>query len=317
MALPDGWRGRLRVPVIGAPMFLVSGVELVAAQCLGGVLGTFPSLNARSTEAYRDWLAELGARLDGVASAAPFGVNLIVHRSNRRLDADLAATVAARVPLVVTSLGAARDVVAAVHGYGGLVFHDVINRRHAEKAAAAGVDGLIGVAAGAGGHAGTLNPFALLAELRAVFAGPIALAGCINTGRQVAAALMAGADLAYVGTRFLATRESLAAAGHKDMILAAQAADIVYTKAVSGVAANFLARSLAAAGIDPAAPDTGPGSGHALDLGTEARAWRDIWSAGQGVGGIADLPAAGDLCARLAAEYRAALAGAAAAGSPP
>ena len=308
MPLPAAWRGRLRVPAIGAPMFLVSGVELVAALCRSGVVGTFPSLNARSTAAYRDWLAEIGARLPRPETCAPFGVNLIVHRSNRRLDADLAATVEAKVPLVVTSLGAAREVVAAVHDYGGLVFHDVVNRRHAEKAAAAGVDGLIGVAAGAGGHAGTLNPFALLTELRAVFDGPIALAGCINTGRQIAAARMAGADLAYIGTRFLATRESLAAQGHKDMILAARAEDIVYTPAVSGVAANFLAPSLRDAGIDPGAADPG----HKLDLDNEARAWRDVWSAGQGVGGIDAIPHAAELCTRLEEEYRAALADAAA-----
>ncbi len=305
MPLPGAWHGRLRLPVIGAPMFLVSGVELVVAQCQAGIVGTFPSLNARSTADYGEWLAQIAGRLDETPTAAPFGVNLIVHRSNRRLDADLAATVAARVPLVVTSLGAVREVVDAVHGYGGLVFHDVVNRRHAEKAVAAGIDGLVGIAAGAGGHAGTLNPFALLSELRAVFPGPIALAGCINAGREIAAARVAGADLAYVGTRFLATRESLATTAYKEMVLASRAQDIAYTAAVSGIPANFLVPSLRAAGIDPAARDTG----RRLDLGDDAKAWRDIWSAGQGVGGIDAILPGAELCARMEAEYRDALAG--------
>jgi nitronate monooxygenase len=306
MTLPAGWADRLRIPAIGAPMFLVSGVDLVVAQCESGIVGTFPSLNARTTEDYRDWLDAIATRLVAAPAAAPFGVNLIVHRSNARLEADLAATVAARVPLVITSLGAVREVVTAVHAYGGLVFHDVVNRRHAEKAADAGVDGLVAVSAGAGGHAGTLHPFALLTELRRVFTGPIALAGCIGTGREIAAAIIAGADLAYLGTRFIATRESLAAQGHKEMILAARAEDIAYTAAVSGIPANFLAPSLRAAGLDPA----GTKSAHALDLDGEARAWRDIWSAGQGVGAIRDIPAARDLCAQLVRDYDDALAAA-------
>jgi nitronate monooxygenase len=306
MPLPAQWHGRLQLPAIGAPMFLVSGVDLVTAQCRAGVIGAFPSLNATSTAAYRDWLAELAGRLPATSGAAPFGVNLIVHRSNGRLEADLAATVEAKAPLVITSLGAAREVVDAVHSYGGLVFHDVVNRRHAEKAVASGVDGLIGVSAGAGGHAGTLNPFALLTELRSVFPGPIALAGCINSGREIAAARIAGADLAYLGTRFLATRESLAAAAHKDMVVAARAEDIAYTPAVSGVPANFLLPSLRAAGIDPAAAHRD----RRLDMGGEAKAWRDIWSAGQGVGGIGSIPSAGELCARLKEEYADALAAA-------
>jgi nitronate monooxygenase len=304
MTLPARWASRLRIPAIGAPMFLASGVDLVVAQCESGILGTFASLNARSTAAYKDWLDAIALRLSASAAAAPFGVNLIVHRSNTRLDADLAATVEARVPLVITSLGAVREVVAAVHAYGGLVFHDVVNRRHAEKAADAGVDGLVGVSAGAGGHAGSLHPFALLTELRSVFAGPIALAGCIGSGREIAAAIVAGADLAYLGTRFIATRESLAAQGHKDMILAARAEDIAYTASVSGIPANFLVPSLRAAGIDP----TGTKPAHKLDLAADAKAWRDIWSAGQGVGAIQDIPSARDLCARLTREYDDALA---------
>jgi nitronate monooxygenase len=312
MTLPTGWVGRLRIPVIGAPMFLASGVELVVAQCESGVVGTFPSLNARTTSDYRDWLDVIAGRLAASPAAAPFGVNLIVHRSNKRLDADLAATVEARVPLVITSLGAVREVVAAVHAYGGLVFHDVVNRRHAEKAVVAGVDGLVGVSAGAGGHAGTLHPFALLNELRAVFAGPIALAGCIGSGREIAAAIVAGADLAYLGTRFIATREALAAQGHKDMILGSRAEDIAYTAAVSGIPANFLVPSLRAAGIDPA----GATPPHGLDLAGEARAWRDIWSAGQGVGAIRDIPEARDLCARLTREYHDALAAVGRRGAP-
>ena len=224
-----------------------------------------------------------------------------MHRSNPRLEADLAAVVAHRVPVVITSLGAVRDLVAAVHSYGGLVFHDVISRRHAEKAAEAGVDGIIAVCAGAGGHAGTLSPFALVPEIREVFDGTILLAGALSTGAHVLAAEALGADLAYMGTRFIATREATVGEAQKRMLLDARAADIVYTPAVSGVAANFLRPSLAAAGVDP---DALPA--HKLDLGEEARAWKTVWSAGQGVGAIADLPSAGDLCDRLAAEYAAA-----------
>jgi nitronate monooxygenase len=301
MPIPDALRGRLRLPVVAAPMFLTSGPDLVVECCRSGVLAAFPALNQRSTEGFVAWMDEIAARLADAPHAAPWGVNLIVHRSNPRLAADLAAVVARRVPLVITSLGAARDVVAAVHGYGGLVFHDVISRRHAEKAAEAGVDGIIAVCAGAGGHAGTLSPFALVPEIRQVFAGTILLAGVLSTGAHVLAAQALGADLAYMGTRFIATREALVTDAQKRMILDARASDIVYTPAVSGVPASFLSASLAAAGLDPGALPA-----HALDLGAEFRAWKTVWSAGQGVGSIHDLPSARDLCDRLAAEYAAA-----------
>lgn len=301
MAVPLSLAGRLSVPVVAAPLFLVSGTDLVVALCQAGILGTFPALNQRSTAGYDDWLAEIGERLAG-GTAAPFRVNLVVHRSNTRLEADLAATVRRRVPLVVTSLGVSPDLVAAVHAYGGLVFHDVIGLRHAEKAVAAGVDGLIAVCAGAGGHAGTLSPFALLSELRGLFDGALVLAGALSTGRHVAAERVMGADLAYFGTRFIATSESLATPAHRDMILAARADDIVLTAAVSGVPANFLRASVAAAGLDPAQPREGV----AIDA-NDAKAWQDVWSAGQGVGSIDDVPSAGDLARRLGAEYRAAL----------
>ncbi|MFG1422938.1 NAD(P)H-dependent flavin oxidoreductase [Roseixanthobacter liquoris] len=302
MPLPAALEGRLKAPIIAAPMFLVSNPDLVVETCRSGLLGTFPALNQRSTEAYRDWIDEVEGRLAGEAEAAPFGVNLIVHRSNERLQADIAMTVQKKVPLVITSLGAVPEVVAAVHSYGGLVFHDVISRRHAEKAAQAGVDGIIAVAAGAGGHAGTLSPFALIPEIRAVFDGTIILSGAMSTGAHVAAARIMGADLAYLGTRFIATRESAAPAGYKEMIAQAHAADVVYTSAISGINANFLRPSIKAAGFDP---DNLP-EGKKLDLEHEARAWKNIWSAGQGVGAVLDAPPAAELCRRLIAEYHAA-----------
>lgn len=315
MAIPPSWRDRLRLPVLGAPMFLVSGADLVVSLCQAGIIGSVPSLNRRSTAEYDELLHEVAERLDpgpmpfgvnplapsGARLPAPFGVNLIAHRSNARLEPDLAVTIARRVPLVITSLGAAREVVEAVHGYGGLVFHDVTTVRHARRAAEAGVDGLIAVCAGAGGHAGLLNPFAFLAELRSFFAGTLVLSGAISSGSDIAAARIMGADLAYVGTRFLATRESLAADGYKQMVLRSGSADIVHTDRVSGVPASFLRESLQAAGIDSAA-DQRPG----LDLAGEARLWRDIWSAGQGVGAITDLPDCASLCRRLTEEYQAA-----------
>lgn len=300
VAIPRSLLPGLTLPAIAAPMFLTSAPDLVVETCRAGVIGTFPALNQRSTEGLGDWLDEIAERTG--PGAAPFGVNLIAHKSNPRLEADLETVVRHKVPLVITSLGAVPDLVRAVQGYGGVVFHDVISRRHAEKAAEAGVDGIIAVCAGAGGHGGTLSPFALLPEIRAVFGGAVVLAGAISTGAQIAAARAMGADLAYLGTRFLATREALAPEACKRMVLGARAGDIVYTAAVSGVNANFLAPSLQAAGIDPAA---GP---RAIDMAHEARAWRDVWSAGQGVGSVEDLPGAGALCARLTAEYRTALA---------
>jgi nitronate monooxygenase len=300
MPLPKQLDGRLRLPAIAAPMFLASGPDLVVETCRSGVLGTFPALNQRTSDGYAAWLDAIARRLSGFPDAAPFGANLIVHKSNPRLHADLGITVKHKVPVVITSLGAVRDVVDAVHSYGGLVLHDVVSRRHAEKAAEAGVDGIVAVAAGAGGHAGTMSPFALVAEIRSFFSGTIVLAGAINTGRQIAAARVLGADLAYLGTRFIATRESLADPSYKDMLLAAKAADIVYTPSISGVHANFLRPSIEAAGLDP---DNLPPHGR-LDMANEVRAWKTVWSAGQGVGTITDIPSASELCDRLAAEYR-------------
>lgn len=308
MPLPASLTGRLRLPVIASPMFLVSGPDLVIETCKAGMVGTFPALNQRSSEGYAAWLDEIEGRLAGVPDAAPFGVNLIVHRTNPRLEQDLAITAQHKVPLVITSLGAVPDIVKAVHGYGGAVFHDVISLRHAQKAAEAGVDGIIAVAAGAGGHAGTLSPFALVAEIRRFFSGTIVLAGAISNGAQIAAAQLMGADLAYLGTRFIATTESLADPAYKAMLLRTSAADILYTPAISGVNANFMRESIQAAGLDP---DNLTSHGK-LDMASEAKVWKTIWSAGQGVGSIEDVPSVAELGARLASEYaqaRASLAG--------
>lgn len=299
MPLPASLQGRLKIPAIASPMFLASGPDLVVETCKGGMIGTFPALNQRTTEGYGAWLEEIASRLDGVEGAAPFGINLIVHRSNSRVDADLEKTVEHKVPLVITSLGAVKDVVDAVHSYGGLVFHDVINARHAEKAAAAGVDGIIAVACGAGGHAGTLNPFALISEIRSIWSGTLVLAGAINTGAQVLAARAMGADMAYLGTRFLATQEAMIEPDFKNMIVESDASDILYTPAISGVNANFLKPSIIRAGLDP---DNLPAAGK-MNLDHEARAWKTVWSAGQGAGGIHDILPAGDLVARLIREY--------------
>lgn len=307
MNIPAPLERNLRLPAIVAPMFLASGTDLVVETCRAGLIGTFPALNARTTEEFERWLDEVETRLSAETMAAPFGVNLIVHKTNTRLEADLDVIIRHRVPLVITSLGAVSDVVKAIHSFGGLVFHDVISRRHAEKAAEAGVDGLIGVSAGAGGHAGTLNPFALLAEMRSVFSGTLILSGAMNTGRDIAAARMMGADFAYLGTRFLATREAMIPDAYKEMLTTSRAADILYTPNISGVPANFLKPSIRAVGLDP--DDLPPA--HALDLSNEAKAWKMIWSAGQGVGSINDRPSTADLCASLIKDYKAALAHAA------
>ncbi|SMH30158.1 NAD(P)H-dependent flavin oxidoreductase [Azospirillum agricola] len=300
MPVPAQLSTGLKLPAIVSPMFLSSGPDLVVETCRSGLIGTFPTLNQRSTAGYEDWLFEIRERLGAQDSAAPFGVNLIVHKSNARLNDDLAMTVKHKVPLVITSLGAVREVVDAVHSYGGVVFHDVIGRRHAEKAAEAGVDGIIAVCAGAGGHAGTLSPFALVPEIRAIFDGTIVLAGAISTGAHIAAARALGADLAYLGTRFLATDEAMVNEEHKRMILESTAKDILYTAAISGVNANFLTPSIVRAGLDPDNL-----TGHAkLDMGSEAKVWKDVWSAGQGVGSINDILPAAQLCERLIREYR-------------
>jgi nitronate monooxygenase len=300
------WRDALAIPAIAAPMFLVSGPDLVVETCRSGILGTFPALNQRISEGYAAWLDEIRERLNGI-DAAPFGVNLIVHKTNERLRRDMEITVRHRVPIVITSLGAVRDVVDAIHSYGGLVFHDVINLRHAQKAAEAGVDGLIAVCAGAGGHAGLLSPFAFVAEIRQMFDKTVILSGAITHGRQIAAAQVMGADLAYLGTRFINTREALAPDGYKEMILESTAKDIVYTPAISGVHANFLRASIVAAGADPDNLE----SSVKLSISSEdeAKAWKHVWSAGQGVGDIHDILPAADLCQRLIAEYRQAIDG--------
>jgi nitronate monooxygenase len=304
VSLPSSLAGRLRLPAIAAPMFLVSGPDLVVETCRSGLIGTFPALNQRTSQGYSDWLAEIKQRLSTHPDAAPFGINLIVHRSNPRVDADLKITVEHKVPIVITSLGAVADLVKAVHSYGGLVFHDVIGLRHAEKAAEAGVDGIIAVAAGAGGHAGTISPFALVAEIRRFFDKTIILSGAMSNGAQIAAARAMGADLTYLGTRFIATRESLAVDEFKAMILRSTFSDIVYTPAISGVNASFLRQSLVANGLDPENLTS-----HAkLDMNAEARVWKTIWSAGHGVGTIRDIPPTAELCERLVAEYKEAVA---------
>ncbi|NJC42651.1 nitronate monooxygenase [Brevundimonas alba] len=296
MAIPASLQNGLKLPVIAAPMFLVSGPDLVVECCNAGVIGTFPSLNQRTTEGYREWLHEIKGRLN--PDAAAFGVNHIVHPTNPRLMADMMVSVEEKVPLIITSLGAVRDVVDAVHGYGGVVFHDIANVRHARKAAQAGVDGLILVANGAGGHAGVVNPFALVEEVRGFFDGTIILSGCLSTGRDVAAGTMMGADFAYMGTRFISTTESQAQPEYKQMIVEAGASDITYTPAVSGIPANFLTPSLVANGIDPKTlPE------HKLDMADEAKAWKTVWSAGQGAGAVHDVLPAGALVRRLQDEY--------------
>jgi len=297
VAIPASLQKGLKLPVIAAPMFLVSGPDLVVETCNAGVIGTFPSLNQRTTEGYRDWLQEIKGRL--TPNAAAFGVNHIVHPTNPRLMADMMVSVEEKVPLIITSLGAVRDVVDAVHGYGGVVFHDIANVRHARKAAASGVDGLILVANGAGGHAGIINPFALINEVRQFFSGTIILSGCLSTGQDVAGALMMGADFAYMGTRFINTTEAMAPEAYKAMIIDSGATDIVHTPAVSGIPANFMIKSLEANGIDPKTlPE------HKLDMGEEAKAWKTVWSAGQGAGAIHDVVPAGELVSRLISEYR-------------
>jgi nitronate monooxygenase len=312
--LPELLENHLRLPVIGAPMFIVSGPELVIAQCAAGIVGAFPALNARPKEQLKDWLAEIKETLAArhaaqpAARIAPFAVNQIVHGSNDRLEHDLAVCVEAQVPIIITSLRPPAEVVPAVHAYGGLVFHDVISLRHAEKAIEQGVDGLILVCAGAGGHAGTLSPFALLPEVRRIFDGIIVLSGAITTGRAILAATALGADLAYMGTRFIATAESRADPRYKQMIADAAAKDIVYTNLFSGVHGNYLKPSIAATGLDPDDLPAADKSKMDFTAGRRNRpaAWRDIWGAGQGVGSIDDVSPVADCVDRLEREYRAA-----------
>jgi nitronate monooxygenase len=311
MPIPASFLDRLSLPVIGAPMFIASTPDLVIEQCKAGVIGSFPALNARPASRLDEWLARIREELDAYAAAnpgarvAPFAVNQIAHASNDRLAHDVEACVRHRVPLIITSLRPPREIVEAAHSYGGLVFHDVINVRHARKAAEQGVDGIIAVCAGAGGHAGMASPFALVREIRQFYAGTIVLSGAMSSGADVLAAQALGADMAYIGTRFLATREANVDGGYKQMIVASSSDDIVYTSLFTGVKGNYLARSVAAAGLDPAhLPEADKST---MDFGSggnmEKKAWRDIWSAGQGAGNIHDVLPTGELVARMIHEY--------------
>mgnify|MGYP001800229055 CR=1 FL=1 len=302
----------LSLPTIAAPMFLISGPELVIECCKNGIVGTFPALNQRTSEGFEEWLVEIKTEFANWEEetgkiAAPFGVNLIVHPTNPRVEADVKLCVKHQVPLVFTSLGAVQMVVDAIHSYGGLVFHDVIKKRHAQKAAGAGVDGLILVAAGAGGHAGTINPMTLVAETKQFFDKTIILSGCISTGRDIASAMQMGADLAYMGTRFINVKESKAPEEYKDMIINAGASDVTYTAAISGVHANFLSKSLEAAGLtaEDLKKDTKIDFGKELD--TEHKAWKTIWSAGQGSALIDDTLSVAELTLKLKSEFKSAI----------
>ncbi len=311
MALPPVLRDRLRLPAIGSPLFIVSGPELVIAQCKAGIVGSFPSLNARPISQLDEWLAriteELAAwdRAHPDTPAAPFAVNQIVHKTNNRLDEDVALCAKYEVPVVITSLGAREDVNQAVHGWGGIVLHDVINNAFAHKAVEKGADGLIPVAAGAGGHAGRLSPFAMIHELREWFDGPIALSGAISNGWSILAAQAMGADLAYIGSAFIATQEANAVQGYKDMIVESGGEDILYSNLFTGVHGNYLRPSVERAGLDPDNLPTADPSKMNFGSGgnQEAKAWKDIWGCGQGIGAIKDIPTAGQLVARLRAEY--------------
>jgi nitronate monooxygenase len=303
MTLPSSLQGRLSLPLIGSPMFIISQPDLVIAQCRAGIVGAFPSLNARPSGTFEQWLQRLTSEL--TEKDAPFAVNLIVHRSNGRLDEDLELCVRYRVPIVITSLGAQERVNEAVHSYGGIVLHDVINDVFARKAISKGADGLIAVAAGAGGHAGVLSPFALVQEIRQWFDGPVALSGSIATGRSIAAARMMGADLAYMGSPFIATTEANADAAYKQMIVDSSAGDIVYSDTFTGVHGNYLRPSIVAAGLDP---DNLPAAASMDFADTHSKAWRDIWGCGQGIGAIRQVQPAADYIAQLKAEYQAAVA---------
>ena len=314
MAIPEILKGRLSIPVVASPLFIISGPELVIAQCKAGVVGSFPSLNARPVEVLDEWLTQINAELDAYnlanpdKPAAPFAVNQIVHNSNDRLMQDVALCVKHKVPIVITSLGARTEVFDAIHSYGGIVLHDVINNRFAKKAIEKGADGLICVAAGAGGHAGTLSPMPFIQEVREWFDGPVLLSGAIATGDAVLAAQAMGADMAYIGSAFIATKEANADEGYKQSLVDYAASDIVYTNLFTGVHGNYLRPSIESAGLDPDnLPESDPskmnfGSGGS----TKAKAWRDIWGCGQGINAIKSIDTAGELVERLKREYAAA-----------
>ncbi|HSW22134.1 MAG TPA: nitronate monooxygenase family protein [Burkholderiaceae bacterium] len=302
---------RLRLPVIAAPLFIISTPALVIAQCRAGIVGSMPALNARPPELLDDWLAEITEalaahdRVHPEAPSAPFAINQIVHKSNDRLERDMALSAKYKVPIVITSLGARADVNDAVHRWGGIVLHDVIDDRYARKAVEKGADGLIAVAAGAGGHAGTTSPFALLHEIRRWHRGPLALSGAIATGDAVLAAQAAGADFAYIGSAFIATREAGAVDGYKQMVVDGSSRDIVYSNLFTGVHGNYLRTSIARAGLDPdALPASDPS---AMNFGADRKKpWKDIWGCGQGIAAIDAVVPAADLVARLQHEYRSA-----------
>jgi nitronate monooxygenase len=316
MPIPDILRGHLRLPVIGSPLFIVSTPRLVLAQCKAGIVGAFPALNARPVSQLDDWLAQMNEELTAYQRAnpsaivAPYAVNQIVHASNNRLEQDMALCVKHKAPIVITSLRPPAEVVSAVHSYGGVVFHDVINLRHAEKAAAQGVDGIIAVCAGAGGHAGLLSPFALVKQIRKVYAGTIILSGAMSSGADVLAACALGADLAYLGTRFIAAEEANAPPEYKQMLVDSRAEDIVYTNLFSGVSGNYLRGSIERAGLDPEALPEADKTKMNFGTGGNAavKAWKDIWGAGQSVSGIHDIDSVEVLVERMEAEYKAALA---------
>lgn len=313
MALPASLKSRLRLPVIGSPLFIVSNPDLVIAQCKAGIVGSFPALNARPAAQLEEWLIRITSELAEYdakhpeAPSAPFAVNQIVHKSNDRLMHDLEMTVKYKVPVIITSLGAREDVNAAVHSYGGVVFHDIINNKFAKKAVEKGADGLIAVAAGAGGHAGTTSPFALIQEIRQWFDGPLALSGSIATGGAILAAQAMGADLAYIGSAFIATDEARASAAYKQSIVDSTSADILYTPSFTGVAGNYLIPSIVAAGLDP---NNLPGSDPTkMDFGIaggETKVWKDIWGCGQGIAAVTEVVPAAKRVEKLASEYAAA-----------
>lgn len=303
----------LRIPVIASPLFIASGPKLVAAQCKAGIVGSFPALNARPAELLDTWLTDLQAELGAWQQAhpeqkvGPIAVNQIVHQSNDRLEHDVAVCVKHQVPIIISSLRAPpKEMLDAIHAYGGIVMHDVISIRHAEKALEAGVDGLILVASGAGGHAGALSPFALVGEIRQFFQGPVALAGSIATGDGILAAQAMGADFAYIGSRWLATPESNVDQAYRDAIIESTAADVVYTNLFTGVHGNYLKKSIVAAGLDPDNLPVADKSKMNFGSGGAAKAWRDIWGAGQGVGLMKDAPSVAEVVQRLEAEYQAA-----------
>jgi nitronate monooxygenase len=313
MALPAILKDNLRLPVIGSPLFIISHPALTLAQCKAGVIGAFPALNARPESQLDEWLAMMSEDLANYNArhperpAAPFAVNQIVHMSNKRLEHDLMLCVKYKVPIVISSLGAVPEVNAAVHSYGGIVLHDIINNRHANSAIRKGADGLIAVAAGAGGHAGTLSPFALVQEIRSWFDGPLLLAGSIATGGAILAAQAMGADMAYIGTPFIATEEARAADAYKQAIVEGAAADIVYSNYFTGVHGNYLKPSIRAAGLDPDnLPDADPSKMDFEQATGGAKAWKDIWGSGQGIGAIKAVEPVAKLVDRLEAEYHAA-----------